>query len=919
MLSNGLIISFTFGYLALLFAIAWYSERSASRGRKLSSNPYIYALSLAVYCTAWTYYGSVGRAATNGLEFLTIYIGPSLVAPLWWIVMRKIIRISKVQHISSIADFISSRYGKNITLGGVVTVFCLLGILPYTSIQIKAVANSFDILQYSEISQTLIYSPFYQDTAFYVALGLALFTVLFGTRNAEATAQHEGMVMAVAFESVFKLIAFITVGLFVTYFVFDGFADIFTQASLRGLDHLFVLQGENGVSEWFWMSTLSMMAILFLPRQFQMGVIENNDEKHLDKAMWLFPLYLLLINVFVLPIALGGLVHFPAETVDADTFVLALPIAYNQEWLALLVYLGGFSAATSMIIVSTIALSNMVSNNLIMPILLVNDKLKKRYQNKLGIIVLWIRRVTIFVIIFLAYIYYKEISAQFSLVSIGLISFVAIAQFTPAILGGIFWKKGSRLGALFGIIAGFVLWLYTLVVPTIVSAGYLHPGIMEHGLFGINGLKPNALFGFEEMSYVTHGLFFSLSANLMLYVVISLFTSQTSKEHNQAVVFVDIFKYSTSLDSSIIWKGQAYLPDLKALLFNFLGEEKTQEVLEDFSARTGRKIGTKNFADPELVNYSERLLTGIIGSASARIMVASVVEEEEISMTEVLGILKETQELKSLNIALKQKSKELKRASGKLQKMNETLRLNDMLKDEFISTVTHEMKTPITSIRAFSEILLDEDLPETDKKRFLDIIIQETNRMTRLIDQVLDLERFDSGRQELNLEKADIRIIILQTVESMLQVFKEKNIDFSIEIAYDDLQLMVDEDRLKQVILNLLSNASKFAKNKITLKTYLKDHYLYLQVLDDGKGVPEEEAPYIFDKFFQAKNQTSKKPIGSGLGLAISKKIIEYHGGKIGVSKQDGMTCFEFILPLQFENNLISQAIADNEQDTDSR
>ena len=919
MLSNGLIISFTFGYLALLFAIAWYSERSASRGKKLSSNPYIYALSLAVYCTAWTYYGSVGRAATNGLEFLTIYIGPSLVAPLWWVVMRKIIRISKVQHISSIADFISSRYGKNITLGGVVTVFCLLGILPYTSIQIKAIATSFDILQYSEFNQNLISFPFYQDTAFYLALGLALFTVLFSTRDVAATAQHEGMVMAVAFESIFKLVAFLTVGVFVTYFVFDGFSDIFTQASMRGLDHLFVIQGENGVSEWFWMSTLSMMAVLFLPRQFQMGVVENNDEKHLDKAMWLFPLYLLLINVFVLPIALGGLVHFPKDTVDADTFVLALPIAYNQEWLALFVYLGGFSAATSMIIVSTIALSNMVSNNLIMPILLVNDKLKVRYQHKLGTIVLWIRRVSIFAIILLAYIYYKEISAKFSLVSIGLISFVAIAQFAPAIIGGIFWKKGSRLGALFGIIAGFILWFYTLVVPTMVTAGYLDPGILENGLFGINGLKPYALFGFGEMSYVTHGLFFSLSVNLILYIAISLFSTQTSKEHNQAVVFVDIFKYSTSLDSSIIWKGQAYLPDLKALLFNFLGEEKTQEVLDDFSVRTGRTIGSANYADPELVNYSERLLTGIIGSASARIMVASVVEEEEISMAEVLGILKETQELKSLNMALKQKGKELKKASEKLQKMNETLKLNDMLKDEFISTVTHEMKTPITSIRAFSEILLDEDLPEEDKKRFLDIIIQETNRMTRLIDQVLDLERFDSGRQELNLEKADIRILILQAAESMLQVFKDKNIDFNIEIKFEELQLLVDEDRIKQVILNLLSNASKFAKNKIVLKTYLKDHDLYVQVFDDGKGVPEEEAPYIFEKFFQAKNQTSKKPIGSGLGLAISKKIIEYHGGKIGVFKNNGMTCFEFNLPIQLDGSIITKSKTTDEQYSDSR
>jgi len=908
MLGKGLIISFTFGYLALLFAIAWFSERSAKRGQKLSSNPYIYALSLAVYCTAWTYYGSVGRAATNGLEFLTIYIGPSLVAPLWWVVMRKIIRISKVQRISSIADFISSRYGKNITLGGVVTVFCLLGILPYTSIQIKAIATSFEILQYSEISQSFSFIPFYQDTAFYLALGLALFTVLFGTRDIEATAQHEGMVMAVAFESIFKLLAFIAVGVFVTYFIYDGFADIFTQASLRGLDHLFVLQGENGASEWFWMSMLSMMAILFLPRQFQMGVVENNDEKHLDKAMWLFPLYLLLINVFVLPIALGGLVHFPSETVDADTFVLALPIAYNQGWLAVLVYLGGFSAATSMIIVSTIALSNMVSNNLIMPLLLVNDKLKLKYQHRLGSIVIWIRRATIFLIILAAYIYFREISAQFSLVSIGLISFVAIAQFTPAIIGGIFWKKGSRLGALSGILAGFILWFFTLVVPTIVTAGYLPENILTNGLFGISGLRPQALFSFEQMSYVTHGLFFSLTLNLILYVVISLFTNQTSKEHNQAVVFVDIFKYSTILDSSIIWKGQAYLPDLKALLINFLGEEKTREVLDEFSARSDNNPAAKDFADPELVNYSERLLSGIIGSASARIMVASVVKEEEISMEEVLGILRETQELKSLNIALKQKSKELKNASQKLQKMNETLRLNDMLKDEFISTVTHEMKTPITSIRAFSEILLDDDLPESDKKRFLDIIIQETNRMTRLIDQVLDLERFDSGRQELNLEKADIRILILQTSESILPVLKDKNIDFSIDLNFEDLELLVDEDRLKQVILNLLSNASKFARSKISLRAFIKDNDLILQVFDDGKGVPEEEAPYIFDKFFQAKNQTSKKPIGSGLGLAISKKIIEYHGGKIGVSKQNGLTCFEFSLPLQLEYNIQLQS-----------
>lgn len=899
MLSKGLIIAFTFGYLALLFAIAFFSEQSAKRGKSYASNPYIYALSLAVYCTAWTYYGSVGRAATNGMEFLAIYIGPSLVAPLWWIIMRKIIRISKVQRISSIADFISSRYGKNITLGGVVTVFCLIGIIPYTSIQIKAVATSFDILQYAEEPFQVFQVPFYRDTAFYLALGLAFFTALFGTRNAEATAQHEGMVVAVAFESLFKLIAFLAVGIFVTYFVYDGFRDIFDQASKRKLEHLFTLQGENGPSEWFWMSSLSMLAILFLPRQFQMAVVENSDEKHLDKAMWLFPLYLLLINVFVFPVAVGGLVHFSDANVDADTFVLALPIAYNQNWLAILVYLGGFSAATSMIIVSTIALSNMVSNNLIIPVLLLSQKFKSKFQNELGDKVIWIRRTTIFLIIFLAYIYYKKVSGQFSLVSIGLISFVAIAQFAPAILGGIFWKNGARLGALWGIIAGFSVWLFTLVVPTIVSAGFLPQSLMTEGFFGISALKPYSLFGMETMSYITHGLFFSLSLNLLLYVTISLFTDQTSKEHNQALVFVDIFKYSTTLDSSIVWKGQAYLPDLKALLHNFVGEEKTETVFQQYHKRSGKSLRQTKYADPELVNYCERVLSGIIGTASARIMVGSVVKEEEISMEEVLGILRETQELKSLNLQLKQKSRELKKASEKLREMNEALRLNDMLKDEFISTVTHEMKTPITSIRAFSEILLDEDLPEKDKKRFLNIIIDETNRMSRLIDQVLDLERFDSGRQKLNFEKTDIKIVMLQAAESMLQVFKEKGLKFEIQLGFDELELTIDEDRIKQVILNLLSNASKFAQNRVILEARCEGNdHLYITVTDDGKGVPEEEIPYIFDKFFQAKNQTSKKPIGSGLGLAISKKIVEYHGGSIHVRREAGMTCFEFHLPI---------------------
>jgi len=336
-------------------------------------------------------------------------------------------------------------------------------------------------------------------------------------------------------------------------------------------------------------------------------------------------------------------------------------------------------------------------------------------------------------------------------------------------------------------------------------------------------------------------------------------------------------------------------------------------MLSDFSKKRGKSLDASTYADAEVVNYSERLLSGIIGSASARIMVASVVKEEEISMDEVMGILKETQELKSLNEKLRIKTQELKKASENLQKINEKLLLNDHLKDEFISTVTHEMKTPITSIRAFSEILLDEDLAEEDKKKFLEIIINETQRMNRLIDQVLDIEKFDSGKQKLNLVSTDLRIIVLQAAESMEHLFKEKGVRFDIRMDLPDIELELDEDRIKQVLLNLLSNALKFAKSKVELTAYRQEASVVIKVMDDGLGIPKEEIPYLFDKFFQAKNQTQKKPVGSGLGLAISKKIIEYHGGKINVEREGTNTAFFFSIPIKLNQSVADKASSNYE------
>src|SRR5512139_450052 len=377
MLDGPVIVVTAFAYLGLLFAIAYYADQRADAGRSVIANPYIYSLSLAVYATAWTFYGSVGRAAADGVGFLPIYIGPTLMIALWWIVMRKILRIAKQNRTTSLADFIASRYGKSALLGGVVTIIAVIGIIPYISLQLKGISNSYLILtQYPEIvmPQRLGAQPLLQDTGLWVALILAAFTIAFGTRHLDSAEHHEGMVAAIAFESLVKLLAFLAVGVFVTVGVYGGFGDLFGRAAehpkLSAL--LTPLEGglTGGYAAWVWLTILSMFAIMFLPRQFQVTVIENTDERHLKKAIWLFPLYMLAINVFVLPIAFGGMLHFPAGAVDADTFVLTVPMAEKQEALALLAFIGGLSAATGMVIVETIALSTMVCNDLVMPLLL---------------------------------------------------------------------------------------------------------------------------------------------------------------------------------------------------------------------------------------------------------------------------------------------------------------------------------------------------------------------------------------------------------------------------------------------------------------------------------------------------------------------------------------------------------------------
>ncbi|MFI4922756.1 MAG: histidine kinase, partial [Burkholderiales bacterium] len=485
MLPGWVIIVTSFTYLGILFAIAYYGDKRADAGRSIIANPYVYSLSLGVYATAWTFYGSVGRAASNGIGFLPIYLGPTLMIALWWLVMRKIIRISKVNRITSLADFIGSRYGKSALLAGLASVIAVVGIVPYISLQLKAVSTSFTILlQYPQIIMPIKLGavPVLSDTALYVALLLAAFTILFGTRHLDASERHEGMVAAIAFESLVKLLAFLAVGFFVTFGIYNGFADIFTRAAANPkLQPLLTpLDGVAGsYGSWVWLTILSMFAIMFLPRQFQVSVVENVNENHLNKAIWLFPLYMLAINIFVLPMAFGGLMHFPKGIVDADTFVLTVPMAEKQQGLALLVFIGGLSAATGMVIVETIALSTMLCNDLVMPVLLRMKMLRLTERRDLSSLLLGIRRGAIVLVLLLGYGYFRLAGEAYALVSIGLVSFAAVAQFAPVILGGIFWKGGTRMGALTGLSIGFLVWGYTLLLPAFAKSGWLPISFLE--------------------------------------------------------------------------------------------------------------------------------------------------------------------------------------------------------------------------------------------------------------------------------------------------------------------------------------------------------------------------------------------------------------------------------------------------------
>ena len=908
MLPAPLVVGTAFAYLLVLFAVAWWGDRRARQGRSVIGNAWVYTLSLAVYCTAWTYFGSVGWAATSGVWFLPIYLGPTLAMTLAWVVVRKMIRISRAYRITSIADFVASRYGKSPLLAGLVTLVTVVGIVPYIALQLKAVSRGYALLTAPAGEPAAPAPAWWADSALYVALALAAFTMVFGARHLDRNERHEGMVAAIAFESVVKLAGFLAVGAFVAYGLFGGPADIFARARAEpALRDLLALErdGAFASARWFALMLVSMLSMFFLPRQFQVMVVENVDERHLRRAVWAFPLYLLLINLFVLPVAMGGLLLPATARANPDDFVLLLPLATGHPALALAGFVGGLSAATGMVIVEVTAVSTMVCNDLLVPWLVRSRGMQASFGRDLTRVLLGIRRAAIVAVLLLGYLYFRLAGEAYALVRIGLISFAAVAQVAPAMLGGMYWKGGTRRGAQAGLVAGFGLWAYTLMLPSLAKSGWLADGFLRDGPWDIALLRPEQLLGMAGMDGLTHSLFWSLTVNAAAYVAVSLAWAPSARETSQAVLFVDVFERTRSA-RPVFWRGRAKVQDLLALARRFLGAARAERLFADYARASGAARIDQIQPDARLVQFVETELAGAIGSASAHVMVASVVEEEPLGADDVLRMLDEATRVRAHSRELEEKSRSLERATAELRAANEQLKSLDRLKDDFMSSVTHELRTPLTSIRALSELMVDDPGMQPDQRQqFLGIIVAETERLTRLVNQVLDMAKIESGHAEWHNTEVDLRALLEHAVQTTAPVFRERGAQVRLDAPATVRSVRADADRLTQVVLNLLSNAAKFvppAGGRVEVRLREDAAGLTVEVQDNGPGVPPDEQALVFERFRQGGAGVAR-PQGTGLGLPISRQIVEHFGGRMWLRTGPGEgACFGFFLPRAQDN-----------------
>ncbi|SEM54917.1 Na+/proline symporter [Luteibacter sp. UNCMF331Sha3.1] len=631
MIAGWLLLLVALLYVGMLFAIAYVGDRRPLYPRQPRLRPLVYSLALAVYCSSWTFYGAVGTAAVSGLAYLPIYLGPLLLFVLGFGLIERLVLVARERNITSIADFIAARFGKSHGLAALVALIAVVAIIPYIALQFKAVAMSFAVLGAGNSAW------WFGDTALWCAALLAVFAILFGTRTIDATEHHHGMMLAVAVESLVKLLAFVAIGVY-AYLHGPGLAETIrapvSQIERGSMPPGFVAQ-----------TLLAFCAMFCLPRQFQIGVVECEDPRDLHRARWLFPVYMILISLAVLPIVSAGMGIPMVRQGHVDAWVLNLPIARGDGGMALLAFVGGFSAATGMVIVAAVALATMISNDLVMPTLLRIRRFDLERRGDLSNIVLLVRRIAIVVLAALAYVYYRIIADAENLAATGLLSFAAVAQFAPAIVSALYWRGASRVGVYVGLLAGFLVWGYTLLLPAMTRAGWLHGRWIDEGPFGFGWLKPTELFHLTGWEPVTHGTFWSLLFNVGCLIFISLRFRPSVAERLHAALFVD--PYVRSATGAGDWRGRVTVRDLGTIAGRIVGDRVTVRAFNEYGQRHGVTLSPTDSADRPLIQFTERLLASAVGAASARRILMGALSGTGLDIAEAMALMDEaSQELR---------------------------------------------------------------------------------------------------------------------------------------------------------------------------------------------------------------------------------------------------------------------------------
>ncbi|WP_374302996.1 ATP-binding protein [Paracoccus sp. (in: a-proteobacteria)] len=858
-------------YVALMFGVAFAADRAASRGRAgWLDHPAVYTLSLSVYCSAWTFYGAVGYASRSGLEFATIYLGPTVVFTGAWWGLRRLVRVARRHHVTSIADLISARYGKSNRLAAFVTLIAVIAATPYVALQLQSVSLSFEVFATDSLADIPMAGG--GGTALWVAGGLALFTILFGTRNLAADERHHGVVTAIALEAIVKLLAFLALGVFVVWGLADGPADMLSRIEAAATGHGgWLLKPDR----WTALLVVSGAAVIALPRMFQVLVVEAADEDRLAVAGWAFPAYLFAMSLFVLPIAVMGQQLLPPDA-NPDLYVLTLPAASGQNWLAFLVFLGGFSAATSMVVVCTIALATMISNHWLVPLwLMLRRKPQSGDPEDLRGFVLNARRLAIGAVMAVGWVYYQATGGTAALAAMGLVAFTGMAQVLPAMIGGLVWRGANRHGAFAGVGVGFALWLAMIFLPSV----------------GI-GAPPSVPSGVDPLALA---IFLSLALNTLAFIGLSIFGMPDPVERLQGLSFVSAVD---PIRHSRMARGADQAEPLLVMARRVWGAEDALRFFQSEAAFQGRS-GYLPDLTPRFLTRLERRLAGSVGAATAHAMIDSVAGGAELTVSDLMQVADEAQRAKEETQRLETARAELARTARQLREANDKLTALSVQKDAFLGQISHELRTPMTSVRAFSEILRTPDLSDADRDRFAKIIYDESGRLTRLLDDLLDLSVLESGQAQLSVTPANLHDLIERALSAASATRPERVFRVDREPLAEYVGVITDPDRLLQVLINVISNARKYCDAEppvlsIRVRRSLRGG-VQIDIVDNGSGIEAARQSLIFEKF--ARLNDPARAGGAGLGLAICREIMANLGGEITYLPGQGGAAFRIALP----------------------